>query len=398
MKLLKSTRLFVIALSALLPASSTASGTITTVPADLSPGPYRLVFVTDATRNAASSDIADYNQFVSNDANAVAELAALGTTFTAIASTPAVDARDNTMTDPTPVGSTGVPIYGLDGTRVADDYDQLWAGNVPGLFAPVSVTPTEVVLPGGARSVWTGTILGGTGPDGEELGTAIPFAGDSSSTSALWIGDGSLPSENLRPLYGISDVLINQQYRLDDGSIGFSLGPGNNTGAYLNQFTVTGGQRVITEIQIDFGVLFEATDQSVTAVLWSDPDGDMHPSDAVPLASVTQLSDHAAGFNTFDIPDTYVGPDGTSFFVGAVWTDQFPGSAALLMPLDSAATPDRSYAFDGAGVSVSDPTNGTFRSFGDNYIRAIATVPEPSTLLLTGLAVLGLLAIRRCRV
>src|SRR5215471_8873092 len=72
-----------------------------TVPPSLSPGDqYRLVFVTSTRRTATSSSIGDYNLFVTNAANTVPELAALGTTWTAIASTATVDARDNTLTNP----------------------------------------------------------------------------------------------------------------------------------------------------------------------------------------------------------------------------------------------------------------------------------------------------------
>lgn len=51
------------------------------VPTGLAPGDnYRLAFVTSTTRDATSSAIADYNDFVTAAALAVPELAALGTT------------------------------------------------------------------------------------------------------------------------------------------------------------------------------------------------------------------------------------------------------------------------------------------------------------------------------
>ena len=89
----------------LLATSSLQAGLITvppipiTVPSDLNPGdPYRLAFVTSTTRDATSTNIADYNNFVSGVANGVTQLAALGTTWKAIGSTSADDARDNTGT------------------------------------------------------------------------------------------------------------------------------------------------------------------------------------------------------------------------------------------------------------------------------------------------------------
>ncbi|MGK7946549.1 MAG: hypothetical protein AB4058_18980 [Microcystaceae cyanobacterium] len=48
--------------------SAGAAQALTVVPTDLMPGQqYRLVFVTDSTRDALSSDILDYNTFVTND-------------------------------------------------------------------------------------------------------------------------------------------------------------------------------------------------------------------------------------------------------------------------------------------------------------------------------------------
>src|SRR5262245_48347019 len=91
---------------------------------------YRLAFVTSTTRDATSSNIADYNAFVTTAANTQSSLVALGTTWTAIASTATVSARTNTNTDPTPAGDNGVPIYRLDGVKIADHYDDLWDGDI----------------------------------------------------------------------------------------------------------------------------------------------------------------------------------------------------------------------------------------------------------------------------
>ena len=94
-------------------AALAVSACATYVPGDivlptLPPGTqYRLAFVTSATRDATSANIADYNTFVSTFANNQPILAAFGTTWSVIGSTPTVSARANTMTDPTPAGDTG---------------------------------------------------------------------------------------------------------------------------------------------------------------------------------------------------------------------------------------------------------------------------------------------------
>lgn len=167
------------AISLFAPQASLAA--LITVPTDLNVADkYRLAFVTSTTRNASSPVIADYNAFVTAVANGVPELAALGTSWTAIASTSAVDARDNTDTNPTV--AAGVPIYRLDDTRVVDDNADLWDGN---LDNALMINETGSVT---TDFVWTGTE-----PTGVEvfnfagLGEIEPWLGYSSSTFGSWV-------------------------------------------------------------------------------------------------------------------------------------------------------------------------------------------------------------------
>ncbi|MDP6563772.1 MAG: hypothetical protein QF578_03020 [Alphaproteobacteria bacterium] len=167
------------AVLALVGLATTAMAAPVTTPAGIGPGDqYRLAFVTSLTMNPQSSDIADYNDFVTSVANGVAELAALGTTWTAIGSTASVDARDNTSTNPNTDG-VGVPIYLLDGTtKIADDYADLWDGHIAGAIAVYETGAPYA----GADVVWTGTdndgtaspVLWNSGP----LGSAVPTYGD----------------------------------------------------------------------------------------------------------------------------------------------------------------------------------------------------------------------------
>ena len=107
-----------------------------TVPRGLNPGDsYRLVFVTNGTRDASSSNIADYNGFVTTAATAAPELGPLATIWKAIAATSAVDVRTNTATDPVANAGTSVPIYDLGGVRVADGYANLWDASIANAIA-----------------------------------------------------------------------------------------------------------------------------------------------------------------------------------------------------------------------------------------------------------------------
>ena len=90
---------------------------------------FRLLFLTSGTRNAVSSDIADYNSFVQTQANGGhTDIQPFSGQFTALASTAAVDARDNTATTQD-VGYNGVPIHWLNGEKAADDYGDFYDGN-----------------------------------------------------------------------------------------------------------------------------------------------------------------------------------------------------------------------------------------------------------------------------
>src|SRR6056297_2312099 len=113
--------------------------------ADLNPGDqYRLVFTTSTTTNATSTDIADYNNHVNSAANATGSLIKdWGLTWSAIASTETVNARLNTSTFTT---TPNIPIYLVDGTKIADDYGDFWD---LALNAPMNRTELDTLPPGG---------------------------------------------------------------------------------------------------------------------------------------------------------------------------------------------------------------------------------------------------------
>jgi PEP-CTERM motif len=184
-----------------------------TSPTGLNPGDqYRLVFVSNDKRDATSSNIADYNSFVTGVAAGVAELSALGTNWSAIASTASVDARVNTATDPTPAGDTGVPIYLLDGTTlIATEYDDLWGG-FGGTNNPIDINNNGDTIPLAVQqdwAIWTGTTSNGTGLAGFGLGDATPVYGDARVGLGFngWVFKDGIANTNAYRLYAISDVL-----------------------------------------------------------------------------------------------------------------------------------------------------------------------------------------------
>jgi len=191
-----------------LPATSHAQSILR--PAGLNPGDeYRLVFVTEGKRDGLSSSIVDYNAFVTDEAiepNSIVN--GLATDWFAIGSTDDEDAIENTDTDPSPPGETGVPIYLVDGqTRVADHYDDLWNGD---LLHPLHLTQYGIALENTHNNVWTGTdYYGVAGGFGGPLGTLTPSLGASISPVSRWINNNFTSSASeTKSFYAISSVLI----------------------------------------------------------------------------------------------------------------------------------------------------------------------------------------------
>lgn len=193
-----------LALLLLFPGISSAIP-IVTVPSGLAPGDtYRLVFETSTVVDPTSSGIADYNDFVTAAANSSAELAALGTTWTAIASTESINASTNTATDPS-VDGVGAPIFSIGGSEVASGNSDLWDGTID---SPIDVDETGSTRFG---FVYTGTDLDGTADPSHFLGQSAGYGngiGMAGVTSGSWIAVGSSATSGaLLPMYGMSDVL-----------------------------------------------------------------------------------------------------------------------------------------------------------------------------------------------
>lgn len=185
-------------------ACTSALAQVVTVPPGLSPGDqYRLVFITRDTTTALSSDIADYDAFVTSQANQSALLVALPTTWRVIGSTAAVSAKAHTSTDDSPPGPNGVPIYRLDGVVIAYNYDDLWDGSIQN---PLNVSQDGAVLFGAA---WTGTDPTGVAVSGNELGAVDQTVTDGTSAGTItsWIQTGPYTAAVPQHLYVTSGVL-----------------------------------------------------------------------------------------------------------------------------------------------------------------------------------------------
>lgn len=187
------TRILLLALQ-----SALSFATVFTVPPGLNPGdPYRLVFITAGNRDALSTNIADYNTFVDNAANAGGSyLQPLGGTWKAIGSTAAVTALANIG------GPNPTPIYRLDGTLVANGTADMFDGSI---LAGIVVTELDTV---NNNTAWTGTQADGIQYGGIwPLGSDLPGVGVTWITDDRWIAYSRADPNDLRPMYGISEVL-----------------------------------------------------------------------------------------------------------------------------------------------------------------------------------------------
>ncbi len=184
-------------------------------------GSFRLLFISSAQVPATSTNIETYNNFVQTFASeGHAAIRPYSSAFRVLGSTAAVDARDNTMTT-----GTGVPIYWLNGPRVADNYGDFYDGtwdtgtredrDESGVSFEIPPVDPDffsgdcqgffLVEENPSCFPYTGSNNNGTGDDGEELGSSNVRTGRRGSG----LGSGGVLSATLeRSLFALSPVFV----------------------------------------------------------------------------------------------------------------------------------------------------------------------------------------------
>ncbi len=189
------------------------------VPAGLDSGDeFRLLFVTANTRDATSSDIADYDSFVQSSAAGTmaggshAAIQRYSSLFKALGSTSTVDARDHLGMNPGDASHNNAHVYWLNGGRIAygnaDVWDNTWTNAAQAdRRSELGTAPTSTV------PVWTGTIGGsdpataGTKQTTSHLGApGTNFVASASSDGANGVVSGVTPKTTALHLYGVSPV------------------------------------------------------------------------------------------------------------------------------------------------------------------------------------------------
>ena len=183
----------------------------TTVPSDWSLTPaglsagnqFRLLFVSSTSRNGSSSDISDYDSHVqAAAAGGHVDIQAYSSQFKVVGCTSTTDARDHTGTTYTAT-DTGVRIYWLNGSKVADDYEDFYDGGWDST-APRNQAGGSITTNAGINAVLSGCDDDGTAHSTSELGNSSVAFANPSGNSGLFQGITS--PGNSRKVFGLSPV------------------------------------------------------------------------------------------------------------------------------------------------------------------------------------------------
>ncbi len=180
------------------------------VPAGIRPGhSFRLLFATHTLYTPMSDDIADYNGIVQGDAAAGhPSIQPYASLFKVVGSTAAVDARDNSDTNPDPnEDGPGVRIYWLGGAKLADDYADFYDGTWDSYPARDERSDFNSLA-----FVWTGSNQDGTAYPSEELKASpdirvgFPGSGVNPFSQESWDPANLTPGIPGHAYYGLSPV------------------------------------------------------------------------------------------------------------------------------------------------------------------------------------------------
>ena len=208
---------------------------------------FRLIFLSSDKRTATPTNMTTYNNWIiARASSGHADIQQYSAGFTVVGCTAAVDARDNTGTTYTNANK-GVPIYWLNGNKVADNYEDFYDGswddeindkNQHGNDGPDTSQS--------ANYPWTGCEHDGTeaflGSDSESLGNTFEVRRGRPNSSASGTGplssDLALDPNSTHPMYGLSQVFQAQPFPSNTGTLTTGGTPrtgsmeGSDTGEY----------------------------------------------------------------------------------------------------------------------------------------------------------------------
>ena len=173
----------------------TVSSDWSLVPSGLGPGDrFRLMFISSGGRNATPTSIDTYNTWIQNLAAAGhTDIQGYSSAFNVVGSTADVDARDNTGTTYTS-SDKGVPIYWLNGNKVADQYQDFYDGGWDEEASMRNQSGSSVSAPNPSTGVWTGSDHDGT-EGADSMGDSVGFTTIGKPNSG-GSGDGPLSEQH----------------------------------------------------------------------------------------------------------------------------------------------------------------------------------------------------------
>lgn len=206
--LTSSLKRFVLVLSCLASVTMVKASALPLVPVGLKPGDhYYLQFVTTGIRDATSTNIADYDNFVRAQAELPGALTkGWGVNWKAIAGTSYDPAKLH-------VAFTNAPIYRIDGAMILANASNLWTSTpISGPTGYLSNAPSiDQFGQNTGYLVWTGCNWTGFGIGLGTFGQAL--FGYALGKDSTWIdfadqAQGPVSTTNLYSLYGVSPELV----------------------------------------------------------------------------------------------------------------------------------------------------------------------------------------------
>ena len=234
------------------------------IPAGLTTGDqFRLIFLSSTRRNGTATDIATYNTFVQTRAAAGhTDIQAYSTWFSVVGCTADTDAIVNTGT----TGGGGVPIYWLNGAKVADDYADFYDGD----WDEEAVNKNELGENGLDITNSDNYPLTGCDHDGtESLRSNLSF-GLGTSDGLLTVGRPNSSGTDRGPLFSDSDVLGTDNHPMYGLSAVFGVGvEGANSDPTFPMSTAVREVAENTEAGQVVGTVLTATDFDMDTLTYS---------------------------------------------------------------------------------------------------------------------------------
>ena len=353
-------------------------------PAGLNAGEFRLIFLSSTKHNAESSNIGTYNTFVQNRAAAGhADIREYSSAFKVVGCTADVDARDNTGTTHTSA-DRGVPIYWLNGTKVADNYQDFYngtwddeandrnesgndahdtsqSGNYP--YTGCDHNGTESIS---GNSLALGQTAVRTGEPNSSIGTRGPLQGAGSSTS-----------ESTRPFYGLSSVFQVEAINYPN----LSIAPASAIEGYDIIFTVSLSATSADDVTFDYATSRSGDNSEEIDFTATSGTGTITAGSTSTTFTVPTYDDGLNGSNS-----VYEGDETFTVTISNPTLAGISHATAKGTIIDDEAFPRISFAFNNRVVSENVGSVTEFISFN---IVPKSESPEQVSIMIAGTATSG---------